>query len=69
MISQVNNRAVLNGLNNKVSANKENTQKEGVNVSSQDNLSKVQQIKNAIASGEYKVDLEALSEKMAEELL
>ena len=38
-------------------------------VSSQGDTSKIEQIKESLASGDYKVDLEALSKKIAEELL
>ena len=52
-------------------------QKEGVSkstnanssVSKQGNTSKIQQIKESISDGTYKVDLEALSKKIADELL
>jgi anti-sigma28 factor (negative regulator of flagellin synthesis) len=69
MVSQINNIAGSSGLVNKVSVNKENIQKQGVSVSSQGDTSKVQQIKDAIESGEYKVNLQALSERIAEELM
>jgi anti-sigma28 factor (negative regulator of flagellin synthesis) len=49
--------------------NKANKQKQGVSISSQGDTSKVQQIQDAIESGEYQVNLQALSEKIAEELL
>jgi len=35
----------------------------------QGDMSKVEKIKESLASGEYKVDLQALSEKIADELL
>jgi len=38
-------------------------------VSRQGDTSKIEQIKESLASGEYKVDLDALSKKIAEELL
>jgi len=38
-------------------------------VSKQGDTSKIEQIKASLASGEYKVDLDALSKKIAEELL
>jgi anti-sigma28 factor (negative regulator of flagellin synthesis) len=69
MISKINNTAVLSGLNDKSSAEKVNAKKQGVSISSQGDTSKVQQIKNAIESGEYQINLQALSEKIAEELL
>jgi len=48
---------------------KEVNRSSNVVVSQQGDKSKVDQIKDAIASGEYKVDLEALSQKIADELL
>ena len=69
MISQVNSAAVSTSLaknNGEVKQAEKNT---GVNVSKQGDLSKVDQIKEALASGEYKINLQALSEKIAEELL
>jgi anti-sigma28 factor (negative regulator of flagellin synthesis) len=69
MISKINNTAVLSGLNDKSSAEKVNAKKQGASISSQGDTSKVQQIKNAIESGEYQINLQALSEKIAEELL
>ena len=38
-------------------------------VSKQGDKSKVEHIKDAIANGEYKIDLDALSKKIADELL
>ena len=69
MISKVNNTAVLSGLNDKSSAEKVNAKKHGVSISSQGDTSKVQQIKNAIESGEYQINLQALSELISEELM
>ncbi|MEA2092190.1 MAG: flagellar biosynthesis anti-sigma factor FlgM, partial [Campylobacterota bacterium] len=37
--------------------------------SKQGDTSKVEQVKEALESGEYKINLEALSQKIAEELL
>ena len=48
---------------------KEVNRSSNVVVSQQGDKSKVDQLKDAIASGEYKVDLEALSQKIADELL
>jgi len=45
------------------------TQTNSVVVSQQGDKSKVERIKDAIANGEYKIDLDALSKKIADELL
>jgi len=71
MISNVNNAAVTsayaNNSNNKLQ--KGATHKAESTISSQGDKSKVDQIKESIQSGTYKVDLQALSQKIAEELL
>jgi anti-sigma28 factor (negative regulator of flagellin synthesis) len=68
MISQLNSSAVRSAY---VSNNGEQKaeKKENINVSKQGDMSKIEKIKESLASGEYKVDLQALSEKIAEELL
>ena len=38
-------------------------------INKQGDMSKIEQMKEAIGSGEYKVDLKSLSEKIAQELL
>jgi flagellar biosynthesis anti-sigma factor FlgM len=48
---------------------KEASQKTDSSISSQGDTSKIDQIKNDISSGEYKINLEALSQKIADELL
>ena len=68
MISNVNNSgANLAYANNTKSTNS----KDGVNTSSssQKENEKVEKLKESIDSGEYKVDLSALANKMADELL
>jgi flagellar biosynthesis anti-sigma factor FlgM len=45
------------------------SQKAEASISSQGDTSKIDQIKNDIASGQYKINLEALSQKIADELL
>ncbi len=66
MISQTNGSAVRTAYSNNLSETKGT---KGATVSKQGDTSKVEQIKEALASGEYKVDLEALSKKIAEELM
>ena len=69
MISQLQSANVRTEYANSSNENKEVTQKGALSVSKQGDLSKVDQIKEALASGQYKVDLQALSEKMAQELV
>jgi len=66
MISQTNNSALRAAYPNKASEAKEPKQ---AAVSTQSETSKVEKLKESIDSGEYKVDIQALSEKMAESLL
>jgi len=68
MISQINNAAV-NGAFSNNGQSKVSSQKSVNSVSQQGDTSKVDQIKEAIESGEYKVNLEALSKKIADELM
>lgn len=69
MISQAGNSAVRSAYTNNSTENKEVSKKPTTNVSSQGDMSKVDQIKEALESGEYKINLQALSEKIADELL
>jgi len=69
MISQTNSSAIRNAYANNFGEPKEVKQKASTNVSKQGDTSKVEHLKEAIGSGEYKVDLQALSEKIANELL
>ena len=48
---------------------KEVNRSSNVVVSQQGDKNKIDRVKDSIASGEYKVDLEALSQKIADELL
>ncbi len=68
MISNLNNSAVKLAY---VNATKASQQKEsaGGTTTAQNGSDKIEKLKEAIASGEYKVDLPALANKMADELL
>ena len=66
MISKADT-GVNNTYANKVSEAK-NT-KQGVSISKQGDMSRIEQLKESINSGEYKINLDALSQKIAEELL
>ncbi|MBL4730441.1 MAG: flagellar biosynthesis anti-sigma factor FlgM [Sulfurimonas sp.] len=68
MISQVSNANVRTAYTNNSSDSKE-VGKKATTLSSQGDMSKVEQIKEALDSGEYKINLQALSEIIADELL
>jgi len=68
MISQANSVAVRNAYTNNFGESKE-VKKPNTSISSQGDMSKVDQIKESLESGEYKINLQALSEKIADELL
>lgn len=69
MISQVNQAGVRTAYTNSLGEAKEVSKKASATVSQQGDTSRVEQIKESLASGEYKINLQALSEKIAEELL
>ena len=69
MISQANSANIRNAYPNNLGDSKDVGKKAMTSVSSQGDLSKVDQIKEALESGEYKINLQALSEKIADELL
>ena len=67
MISQANSSAVGAAYQSKTAQTKE--AKTSTVVSNQGDTSKIEQLKESIDSGEYKVNIQALSEKIAESLL
>jgi len=69
MISQINSASIRSIHANSLNENKDISKKEGTGVTKQGDTSKVEQIKEALESGEYKINLDALSKKIAEELL
>ena len=69
MISQAGSASVASTYSSNLSGSKNTAQKSVTNLSQQGDMSKVDKIKESIESGQYKVDLQALSEKIAEELL
>ena len=73
MISKADIVAVRNAYSNNSNdvkqAQKAVSQKAEANISTQGDMSKIDQIKSSIESGEYKINLEALSQKIADELL
>lgn len=66
MISRVNSSVAQSIYANNASENKAN---KNVGTENAKESTKVEQLKEAIESGEYKVDISALAEKMADELL
>lgn len=69
MISQTNSSALRTAYATAFGETKDTKQAAGTSVSKQGDTSQIEKIKEAISSGEYKVDLQALSEKIAQELL
>lgn len=69
MISQLNSASIRSAYASNFGESKEVSQKNGATISKQGDTSKVERIKEALESGEYKINLQALSEKIAEELL
>ena len=75
MISQVNSSAIRNaygsslGNANEIKQVKESEDVKSAVVTKQGDKSRVDEIKDALKDGSYKVDLNALSELIADELL
>jgi anti-sigma28 factor (negative regulator of flagellin synthesis) len=69
MITQTNSAIIRNTYSNSFNNAKDIKAKDGISISKQGDTSKVEKLKEAINSGEYQVDLQALSEKISEELL
>ena len=72
MISQTNSSAIRTAYASNFGEAKEvmsSTDSKATVVSKQGDTSRVEQIKEALNSGQYKIDLDALSEMIADELL
>ncbi len=73
MVSNVNGASVastyVNNANTDKNSQKSDLQKAEAGISSQGDTSKIEQIKSDIESGQYKINLEKLSQKIADELL
>ncbi len=67
MISQANSSAVSTAYPSKMNETQEH--KKTATSSSDGEVSKVDELKESISSGEYKVNIDALSQKMADSLL
>jgi anti-sigma28 factor (negative regulator of flagellin synthesis) len=68
MISQLNSSTLRSAYASNFGESKE-ANKATTNITKQGDTSKVERIKEALESGEYKINLEALSQKIAQELL
>jgi len=69
MISQFNSATMRSAMSSTLSEPKE-IKKEEIQANAKlTSQSRVEQLKSSINAGEYKVDLQALAEKMAQELL
>jgi len=69
MISQVNSSVINNAYGNNFTKSKNISQRGDTHVSNQGNTNKIDRIKESIGNGEYKVNLQALSEKIADGLM
>jgi anti-sigma28 factor (negative regulator of flagellin synthesis) len=69
MISQVNGSALRSTYIDSSNETKESSKNSSANISKQGDTSKVDKIRASLESGEYKIDIQALSEKIAQELL
>ncbi len=69
MISQTNSSALRSMQASNLGEPKDAKQLKTTTISKQGDTSRVEQIKEALNSGEYKIDLESLSQKIADELL
>ena len=69
MVSQLNSAGIRSAYAGNFGESREVAQKSSLSISKQGDTSRVEQIKGSLESGEYKVNLQALSEKIAEELI
>ena len=69
MITQTNNAMIRNTYSSSLTDSKDVKSRASMNITKQGDTSKVEQLKEAINSGEYRIDLQALSQKIADELL
>jgi len=67
MISQTNTSVIRNVYPNKLNESKE--PKPNATLTTSGDVSKIEKLKESIDSGEYKVNLQVLSERMADSLL
>ena len=67
MISQLNSSAIRNAYSTNIGETRESPSK--ISISKQGDMSKVDRIKESLEAGEYKINIQALSEKISDELL
>ena len=67
MVSNLNSAAVRSTYQNSEMRNR--TQEGSQNISKQGDASKIESLKASIENGEYKINLDALAKKIADELL
>jgi len=67
MISQLNSSSIRNAYSSNIGEARDSSSK--ISVSKQGDMSKVDRIKESLESGEYKINIQALSEKIAGDLL
>lgn len=69
MISQINGAAIRTAYASGFGESREVSQKSSATVSKQGDTSRIEELKSSIKSGDYQINLQALSEKIAKELL
>ena len=69
MISQLNSSAIRSAYSNTLGDSKGVQKSSTSTISSQGDMSRVEQLKESLESGDYKVNLQLLSEKIADTLL
>ena len=69
MISQTNNSAINAAYQTQTKSNDTRATKQNSDVAKSNEINKIEELKESINSGSYKVDIDALSEKIAESLL
>jgi len=69
MISQTNNSAINAAYQTQTKSNDTRAAKQNSDVAKSNEINKIEELKESINSGSYKVDIDALSEKIAESLL
>jgi len=67
MISQLNSSVIRNAYSSNIGEVRDASSK--INISKQGDMSKIERIKESLETGEYKINIQALSEKIADELL
>lgn len=69
MISQTSTSTLRSAYANTLGETKPSKTNASAQTNKQESLSRVEQLKESITSGEYKINLDAVAKKMADELL